>query len=142
MLNSPGTELNRAHLLRFGFTNHHISKPIHERALKLTENTSPSFFYCIPYGTHSTQSVSHHCRYRKKRPLSIWPGPRTLNSSISIPLLQFEHEPIFRLWSGPSEHVKVYVRVRPPNEREQATELAQAPLSQGATSTVNIIHPK
>ncbi|KAG0342432.1 Kinesin-like protein kif15 [Podila horticola] len=45
------------------------------------------------------------------------------------------------LWSGPSEHVKVYVRVRPPNEREQATELAQAPLSQGATSTVNIIHP-
>ncbi|KAF9381314.1 Kinesin-like protein kif15 [Podila verticillata] len=44
---------------------------------------------------------------------------------------------------GPSEHVKVYVRVRPPNEREQATELAQAPVSsQGnATSTVNIIHP-
>ncbi|KAG0085326.1 Kinesin-like protein kif15, partial [Podila epicladia] len=48
---------------------------------------------------------------------------------------------MFRLWSGPSEHVKVYVRVRPPNEREQATELAQAPLSQGATSTVNTIHP-
>ncbi|KAF9331867.1 Kinesin-like protein kif15 [Podila minutissima] len=45
------------------------------------------------------------------------------------------------LWSGPSEHVKVYVRVRPPNEREQATELAQAPLSQGVISTVNIIHP-
>ncbi|KFH63261.1 hypothetical protein MVEG_10672 [Podila verticillata NRRL 6337] len=50
---------------------------------------------------------------------------------------------MYRLWSGPSEHVKVYVRVRPPNEREQATELAQAPVSsQGnATSTVNIIHP-
>ncbi|KAF9429497.1 Kinesin-like protein kif15 [Podila epigama] len=46
-------------------------------------------------------------------------------------------------WSAPSEHVKVYVRVRPPNERELAAEptYASQSSSQGSQPTVNVLPP-
>ncbi|KAI1318998.1 Kinesin-like protein kif15 [Mortierella claussenii] len=46
------------------------------------------------------------------------------------------------LWAGASEHVKVYVRIRPPNERELASE-GYTGSSQGTqnSSTVSVVQP-
>ncbi|KAG0275991.1 Kinesin-like protein kif15 [Linnemannia exigua] len=48
------------------------------------------------------------------------------------------------LWTGASEHVKVYVRVRPPNERELASDsYGNSSNSQGAhgNATVSVLQP-
>ncbi|KAF9929932.1 Kinesin-like protein kif15 [Linnemannia zychae] len=63
----------------------------------------------------------------------------------SDPLYHSYHNSVSLLWTGASEHVKVYVRVRPPNERELASESYSNGnnSSQGAhgNATVSVLQP-